>query len=78
MDYADSKNVEIIMGIDTNSHSTIYGDDTNSRWKDMEEFIIDNGLSVENIGKIPTFETIRGNLKMATCIDVTLSRGLDR
>ena len=77
MDYADSKNVEIIMGIDTNSHSTIYGDDTNSRGKDMEEFIIDNGLSVENIGKIPTFETIRGNLKMATCIDVTLSRGLD-
>ena len=61
----------------TNSHSTIYGKDTNSRGKDMEEFIIDNGLSVENIGKIPTFETIRGNLKMATCIDVTLSQGLD-
>ena len=77
MDYADSKNVEMILGIDTNSHSTMYGKDTNKRGKDMEEFIIDNGLSIENIGKIPTFETIRGNLKMATCIDVTLSRGLD-
>ena len=76
-DYADSKNVEMILGIDTNSHSTMYGKDTNKRGKDMEEFIIDNGLSIENIGKIPTFETIRGNLKMATCIDVTLSRGLD-
>ena len=73
MDYADSKNVEIIMGIDTNSHSTMYGKDTNNRGKDMEEFILDNGLSIENIGKVPTFETIRGNLKMATCIDVTLS-----
>ena len=30
MDYADSKNVEMILGIDTNSHSTMYGKDTNN------------------------------------------------
>ena len=31
IDYADSKNVEMIMGMDTNSHSTIYGNETKSR-----------------------------------------------
>ena len=44
---------------------------------DLEELILNEGLRVENIGMMPTFETVRGNKLIRTCIDATLSRDLD-
>ena len=32
---------------------------------------------VENIGTVPTYETIRGDNRIQTCIDITLSRAMD-
>ena len=74
--YAEDKDSELLIGVDTNCHSNLFGDETNKRGYDLEEFIIENGLAVENTGTIPTFETIRANRRMATCIDATLTRDL--
>ena len=75
--YANDKEVEIIIGADTNCHSNLFGEDTNKRGRDFEEFVIENTLAIENVGTIPTFETIRAGKNMATCIDVTLTRDMD-
>ena len=74
--YAENKDLELLIGVDTNYHSNLFGEETNKRGYDLEEFIIKNGLAVENTGTIPTFETIRANRRMATCIDATLTRDL--
>ena len=66
-----------MIGADTNCHSNLFGEDTNKRGKDFEEFVIENALAIENIGTVPTFETIRAGKKMATCIDVTMTRDMD-
>ena len=55
----------------------MFGPDSNRRGLDLEEVILSDGLRVENIGMMPTYETIRGNKLIRTYIDVTLSRDLD-
>ena len=50
----------------------MFGTETNARGVILEDFIINNYLVVENRGTRPTFQSSR----YATCIDVTLSRGL--
>ena len=77
LNYAAGLNIPLLMGADTNSHTIMFGPDSNRRGLELEEVILNNGLRVENIGTMPTFETIRGNKLIGTCIDVTLSRGLD-
>ena len=63
------------MGVDSNAHSQLYGPDTNKRGEAFEEFILMQGLLVENRGTMPTFETIRGDTHLKSHIDVTLSKG---
>ena len=72
MGMADSKQLPIIMGIDSNAHSTLFGPDNNSRGNAFEDFVIQYGLNVENMGTTPTFETKRGDKIIRTHIDVTL------
>ena len=72
----DSKNYPVLMGIDTNAHSTLYGPSSNARGVEFEDFLLQYGLHVENEGLTPTFETRRGEKLIQTHIDVTLSRGL--
>ena len=38
----------------------------------FEEFIFSNNLKIENVGQVPTFQTVRAR----SCIDVTISRDL--
>ena len=76
LDMASQKRYPIILGIDTNAHSTLYGPDSNSRGDEIEDFILHHGLTVENQGNDPTFETRRGNNWIKTHIDVTLTRDL--
>ena len=75
IDYADKYGCKLIIGTDSNAHSTLYGPDTNQRGELMEEFILENGLMVENVGVTPTFATWRADRWMESCIDVTLSKG---
>ena len=75
--YSKNKGLELVIGVDTNCHSQLFGDSTNKRGLDLEEIIIEAGLVVENLGTEPTYETIRGEKLIQTCIDATLSRNID-
>ena len=57
VDYVDKHNYKFILGTDSNAYSTLYGPDMNHRGELMEEFILENGLMVENMGTTPTFAT---------------------
>ena len=74
--YAYSKKYGIIIGADSNAHSLLFGPDSNRRGDAFDEFIVNNGLMVENVGLVPTFQARRQNCSVATFIDVTLTRGL--
>ena len=72
VDYADSKNFSVLMALDSNAHSTLYGPDDNERGRIFERFILESSLVVVNRGTTPTFQTIRAE----SCIDVTLTKNL--
>ena len=69
---AARKGWAVLIGMDSNCHSVLYGLETNNRGHKLEEFMAENSLEVENVGKEPTYES-RGN---STRIDITLSRDL--
>ena len=77
LSYAAKTNIPLLIGADTNSHTTLFGPDSNRRGVDLKELILNDGLRVENVGMMPTYETVRGNKLIRTCIDVTLSRDLE-
>ena len=68
--------IPLLIGMDSNSHSVLFGNESNKRGEVLEEFILEHGLLVENRGTEPMFATQRLGRHIATCIDVTLSRGL--
>ena len=72
IEYALKKGLAIILGMDSNVHSTSFGPVTNKRVKILDLFIAKFGLDIENKGNTPTF-CGRG---CATFIDITLTRGL--
>ena len=76
MEMIDAKKYPVIMGVDSNAHSGLYGVDSNARGNAFEDFVLQYGLRVENIGTTPTFEVRRGDKLIQTHIDVTLTRGL--
>ena len=76
MDYADNKNCKIVLGLDSNAHSELYGQETDGRGEILEEFILNHGLEVNNRGTTPTFCTLRGTTLATSFIDITLSRDL--
>ena len=73
---ASNKKYPIILGVDSNAHSSLYGPDNNARGDAFEDFIMQHCLEVHNSGNAPTFETMRGPRHIQTHIDVTLSRDL--
>ena len=72
----EDKKFPVIMGVDSNAHSVMYGPDSNHRGNAFEDFILQYGMKVENSGRTPTFDTRRGNKEIKTFIDVTLTRDL--
>ena len=68
LDFAKGKGV--LLAIDSNSRSRLWHDlVTNSRGKILEEFLIENQLSILNTDNLqPTFQTSRGSSK----IDLTI------
>ena len=75
--YANERNMSLVIGADSNCHTTLTGPTANKRGLDLEELLIEQGLMVKNIGTVPTFETFRGDNHIQTCIDITLSRAMD-
>ena len=70
--YATTKKWGLLIGMDSNCHSVLYGLETNQRGEKLEKFVAETGLVVENVGKDPTYES-RGN---STRIDITLSKNM--
>ena len=61
-----------VLGLDTNSHSPLWGcDEVNARGQKIEELIMEYQLTVLNKGNLPTFVSSRGS----SIIDVTLAYG---
>ena len=76
MDTASRLGRPIILAIDSNAHSSMYGPDSNARGDQIEDFVLQHGLEIHNTGDAPTFEVRRGNVMVQTHIDITLSRDL--
>ena len=76
MQMADRRHMPLILAVDSNAHSHLYGPSSNTRGDQFEDFILRHGLDVENVGNAPTFETQRGACLVQTHIDVTLTRDL--
>ena len=76
LEFVNKKKYGLIIGMDSNSHSHLYGSESNKRGEVLEQFISEKFLMVENVGKVPTFQTLRGLRRINTCIDVTLSLGV--
>ena len=76
MTFADAKKYALIIGMDSNSHSILYGNETNTRGESLEDFILKNCLTVENVGLRPTFSVVRSTGEINSIIDVTLSKGI--
>ena len=68
--FADSKQYGLLIAVDSNAHSVLFGPTENSRGKIFERFILESNLWVENRGTTPTFQTIRAE----SFIDVTLTK----
>ena len=71
--FAENKRYGLLLSMDSNAHSTLYGPDENERGRQLEEFIIGNNLWVVNRGSTPTFQTIRSE----SFIDVTLVKNVE-
>ena len=55
--YAEQKGFGIILGMDSNAHSTSFGPDTNKRGEDLDLFIAQYKLDIANCSHDPTFES---------------------
>src|SRR5210317_1953798 len=74
--HAYNNNVPIILGIDSNAHSQLWGNESNGRGAVMEEFIASNDLAIANYAA-PTYVVRRGDTHIETSIDITLGRGVN-
>ena len=64
---------KLVIGMDSNAHSVLWGDETNSRGEWLEEFILDSDLNLENLGRKPTFT----GRQTSTIIDITLTLNVE-
>ena len=74
LNYADSKHYPLLLALDANAHIEAYGNETNKRGEDFEEFILQHNLLVENKGNTPTFHSHKQDTHSHTHIDFTLSK----
>ena len=72
MVFAENRGYAIIIGMDSNCHSELFGLETNKRGEQLEDFIGQYNLKVENQGKKTTFQVAIGS----SIIDVTLTARL--
>ena len=72
LDYAQNQGLAVIIGMDSNAHSSSFGNTTNKRGEQLDLFIAHHKLDIENQGLTPTFQA-RG---AETIIDITLTARL--
>ena len=56
VEFCEDKGLPLVCGLDCNAHSALWGSpDTNKRGEDLEEFIFQKNLFVQNVGSTPTW-----------------------
>ena len=73
LDRAKARNLQVILAIDSNAHSHMWGSQSNPRGEAIEDLIAREGLDLANVGISPTFSA-RGT---ETSIDITLVKNID-
>ena len=74
VEYGLGRNMPIVIGMDSNCHSSLFSNDnSDGRGDDLEDFIFINDLDIANVGYVPTFQTFRAQ----SVIDITLFRNVD-
>jgi len=68
LEHTLKNNIPLVIGMDSNAHSTLWGIDDNDRGTKLETIIFQNNLTLLNRGTKPTF--LRGDSQ--THIDITL------
>ena len=69
IDRCNQKGIPMILGMDSNAHSPMWGcDEVNPRGEELEILIAEKNLTVMNVGSVPTFKTERAE----SIIDVAL------
>ena len=72
MSYATKNGLAVLICLNSNCHSTSFGNENNKRGEKLDECIAENHLIIENQGREYTFETKTAH----TIIDITLSTRL--
>ena len=76
MRYADSKQYPLLLSLDANAKTELYGPITNKRGEDFEEFLLQNHLLLENTGTSATYHAFQHGEPVSSYIDFTLSKCL--
>ena len=69
LEYCQKHGYGLLIAADTNAHHTDWGLETNERGRQLESLIDNYGLTIHNIGRLPTYECKLGS----SIIDVTMS-----
>lgn len=70
VDHCRRNNKQLVIGCDANSHHTAWGStDTNQRGESLFNYLLGEGLTVNNVGSEPTFVT----RNRAEVLDITIS-----
>ena len=69
--FCKKRGFQCVIAADTNCHSAMFGPSTNKRGEVLEDFVVQEGLAIQNVGMEPTFETTRAS----SCIDATMTLG---
>ena len=72
INYCKSKRLSILIGIDSNAHSDVWGFASNKREDELLDYIMQEGLELHNRGKEYTYDCTTGK----SIIDLTLSWNL--
>ena len=74
--YAQDRGFALLGGFDSNAHHTMYDKKTDTRGRDLVEFLFEHQLSLVNQGRTPTFDTLSGARRKSSIIDLTVSHNL--
>ncbi len=72
--YCNEHRVPLLIGMDSNAHSGIWGcDENNSRGDEVEDLLDEHELAVSNVGNTPTIRQTKDDQIIESIIDITVT-----
>ncbi len=76
--FCRDERIPLIIGMDSNAHSTVWGEEeSNHRGVELEQWLMEMGMNVENRGRVPTFTPLNGSRSTIIDLTITNDRALD-